>query len=537
MFNLGETLVRRRITVIAAIASLSLLAVGCGDDDENNSTGNNGGVTDTGTEDTGTEDTGTEDAGTEDTGTDDTGTDEDTNGDATARVQVIHNAADPAAQTVDVFANGQVLINDFEYRTATPYVDVPAGTALTIAIAAPDAADGANDTTLDTGDTVIKEFSGVTFDADGTYIVIANGVATPSDFSDNPDGEEISVSLDVFADARETADSQTMADVLVHHGATDVPAVDVTVDNAASPQIADLIYGGFSGYVSLEPTVHLVDVAPTGVTPIHLQTPALSEGSTFTVVASGFFDPASNESGPALGVFAFPATPAAAGERVQAIPLTQAARLQVIHASPDAAASEVDVWVNDAKLLDNVSYLSASPFLTVPAGVDLDVDLTATDASDNSAPAYSQTISGGTVTAGTTWVAIASGLLGDNFEIRASAAQESATAGNVALQLFHGAPDAPAVDVTADSGTVTLVSDLAFGGFSDIASVGPVDVTVEILVAADDSLVATVLAPLTGFDGEYLTVIARGTLDDTDATDFGVTAFDAAGTGYDLAAP
>jgi hypothetical protein len=522
----GEKLWSKRLAVFAAIASLSLVAVGCGDDDDD---GNNGTPTDTG----GTPDGGGIDGG-EDAGPD---TDDGGGEGATARVQVIHNAADPAASTVDVFANGSVLINDFDFRTATPYVDVPADTDLTIAIAGPDAADGAGDTTLDDGETVIEEFSGVRFDADGTYLVIANGVANPDDFADNPDGEEIALSLDVFADARETTQSDDMAEVLVYHGATDVPAVDLTIDNAGSAQVSDLTYGSFAGYLEVSPAPHVVDVAPTGVMPLHFQTPALPQDPTFTVVASGFFDPSSNQDGPALGLFAFPSLPLSDSERVQAIPLEQAARLQVIHASPDDAASTVDVWVNDALTLDDVSYLSGSPFLTVPSGVDLEVDLTAADATDNSDPAYSQTIGADAITPASTWVAIASGFLGDNFEIRASMAQESAADDEVALQIFHGAPDAPNVDVSAADGAVSLASDLAFGGFSDIASVGANDVTVDVTVAADDSAVASFPVALSSFAGQYLTVVARGTLDETDDTDFGVTAFGTDGAGVELTTP
>ena len=43
-----------------------------------------------------------------------------------ARVQVIHNSADEAAEVVDVWLNDILLIDDFEFRTATPFVDAPA---------------------------------------------------------------------------------------------------------------------------------------------------------------------------------------------------------------------------------------------------------------------------------------------------------------------------------------------------------------------------------------------------------------------------
>ena len=54
---------------------------------------------------------------------------------ATARLQVIHNAADPAAAVVDVYLNGTLLLPDFAFRTATPFIDAPAGTLLNIGVA------------------------------------------------------------------------------------------------------------------------------------------------------------------------------------------------------------------------------------------------------------------------------------------------------------------------------------------------------------------------------------------------------------------
>ncbi|MGB3544147.1 MAG: DUF4397 domain-containing protein, partial [Rubrivirga sp.] len=64
------------------------------------------------------------------------------------------------------------------------------------------------------------------------------------------------------------------------------------------------------------------------------------------------------------------------------------ARLQVIHNAPDPAASTVDVYVNGALTLDDVDFREASPFLDVPGGEDLVVDVVPGDAADNSAPVF-----------------------------------------------------------------------------------------------------------------------------------------------------
>ena len=53
----------------------------------------------------------------------------------TARVQVVHNSADAAAATVDVWLNNTLLLDDFAFRTASPFVDAQAGVDLTVGIA------------------------------------------------------------------------------------------------------------------------------------------------------------------------------------------------------------------------------------------------------------------------------------------------------------------------------------------------------------------------------------------------------------------
>ena len=48
---------------------------------------------------------------------------------------MIHNSPDALASAVDVYLNDLLLIDDFEFRTATPFIDAPAGVDITVGIA------------------------------------------------------------------------------------------------------------------------------------------------------------------------------------------------------------------------------------------------------------------------------------------------------------------------------------------------------------------------------------------------------------------
>ena len=131
----------------------------------------------------------------------------------TARLQVIHNAADPAANQVDVYLNGTLALDNFEFRNATPFIDVPANVLINIGIAPPNSV---------SADDTIKNFQ-VTFTPNKRYIAVANGVLDPSQFAVNPDNKSIGFTIFAKDGIREQGTSNQQVDFVTVHGATDAP--------------------------------------------------------------------------------------------------------------------------------------------------------------------------------------------------------------------------------------------------------------------------------------------------------------------------
>ncbi|MFN6092059.1 MAG: DUF4397 domain-containing protein, partial [Bacteroidota bacterium] len=91
----------------------------------------------------------------------------------TAKIQVIHNSADAAASQVDVYLNGGLAIDNFAYRTATPFIDVPAGVQISVAIA-PSTSASVSD--------AIATFN-YTLTANEKYVIVANGIVSTSGYT------------------------------------------------------------------------------------------------------------------------------------------------------------------------------------------------------------------------------------------------------------------------------------------------------------------------------------------------------------------
>lgn len=240
-----------------------------------------------------------------------------------ARLEVIHNSADAAAAVVDVFVNGDELIPNFEFRTTTGFIDVPAGMPLAIDVAPDGAGIGGSVGTIN-----------IPFLGSGkTYIAIANGIVSGSGYSPAP-----GFALDVFAEGREAATSgSSNTDVLVYHGSTDAPTVDVVETGAgAGTVVDDIAYSEFQGYLEL-PTADYVltiqdETGTVNVASFDAPLATLSlEGAALTVLASGFLDPSMNSNGAGFGLWA------SVGTGGSLIPLSNVTGIAEVEAISNAA--------------------------------------------------------------------------------------------------------------------------------------------------------------------------------------------------------
>ena len=216
-----------------------------------------------------------------------------------SRAQVIHNSADIAADTVDIYVNmlaDTIVLDNFAFRTATPFVDLPTEYEIDIVIA------GKNSTGI--GDN-ITTISATLMDGE-SYHIVANGVLDPSTYAANPDGKDASFALYVANGAQEAAANAGDVDLRVFHGATDAITVDVLANLATPPLVDNIAYGDFQGYLAVPPAVYQLGITPgTDNTNLVAQFKADASGlagGAGIILATGFLDPTMNQDGAAFGL-------------------------------------------------------------------------------------------------------------------------------------------------------------------------------------------------------------------------------------------
>lgn len=297
----------------------------------------------------------------------------------TARVQVIHNCADLAADSVDVYLKTVKILENFAFRTATPFITVPAGVPEIIGIA-PKGSTSVADT--------IYSLT-VTLTPGETYTLVANGIVSSSGYSPGATATPFRVS--VFPMAHEVADTAGRTDVLVLHGSTDAPTVDVRA--GSSVLVNDISFGEFSaGYLSLPTADYTIDITnSTGTTVVQSYSAPLSTlgltDSAITVLASGFLDSTVNSNGAAFGLWVAKASggeliplPTASItsssvdlDRVESILYPNPASQTLFLSGIDANLENIEIMDVNGKTMNNIQHLGkeSMDISTFPNGMYL----------------------------------------------------------------------------------------------------------------------------------------------------------------------
>lgn len=441
---------------------------------------------------------------------------------AGARVQVIHNSADMAAETVDVWLDDTLLLDDFMFRTASPFIDAPSNQEFTISIKGPDSQNAENpiwsqNYTLDEGE---------------TYVLIANGIVSQSGYMPMEPFD-----IYVYTMGREMATNNDNTDLLIFHGSTDAPTVDIVeIGQGAGIIIDDISYGTFNGYLELPTEDYVLDIRDmSGENSVVKYAAPLStlglDGAALIAVASGFLNPDNNSNGDAFGLWVALPT---GGELIPLPEYSNTARVQVIHNSADMAAEVVDVWLNNTLLIDNFEFRTSSPFIDAPANEEFTISIQGPDSQSSENPIWSQNY---TLEGGETYVLIANGIVSAEgydpvkpFDIYvfAQGREMARSTENTDVLIFHGSTDAPTVDIVEiAAGAGTIVNDLMYGDYADYLELPTDNYQLDIRDETGTTTVVSYLAPLADLNLQAysITVVASGFLspeNNSNGEDFGL---------------
>lgn len=372
-----------------------------------------------------------------------------------AFIQLVHNAPDPALDSVDIIepATGTRLNTDpFTFREATIFLPLNVNDGFILR-------EAGTSNTLDT-------FNNLPIKPADTYYAVASGVSDPSQYADNPDGRDIGFEIN-YENARTTGyNGGSQLDFNVFHGVTDAPHVDLEDRFTQQTLVDSLGYDDFEGYqsVSVNSTyildvkvgdlvTHTVILSSDGLNPLG--------GASALIFASGFNQPSNNQDGADFELMA-----ALPNGTVDTLASNNQANVQITHNAPDPALDTVDVYLNNQPepVLDSFPFRGSTPYIGLPANDTIEIglapygsngpgdivasfkprltaletyNLMAVGVSDPSA--YPANPDGINTEADLLKISSIQDILG-----RRSGADTSLT------KLIHGVPDAPTVDVSFD---------------------------------------------------------------------------------------
>jgi hypothetical protein len=205
-----------------------------------------------------------------------------------AQAQFIHASADNFLQAVDIYINDSLYIDDFAFQSATPYIQIPAETALDIAVTPANASD--------TTGALLHAF--VQPEADANYRLILWGIASATGY--NP-AQPLQLAINANVPQ---APSGNLCAMQFFHGSTDAGQVSINESTTPIVPFFNDVYSGdfsFQNFLTADQDYGLA-IYNAGANFLYgnyalpLQSWGLA-GTSFTIVSCGFRGPANNSGG------------------------------------------------------------------------------------------------------------------------------------------------------------------------------------------------------------------------------------------------
>ncbi len=215
--------------------------------------------------------------------------------DSVRRVQIVHNAADPALAQVDIhpgtFPSSNPIPLDFRGAIPALFVEGTGNVSLIFS------ARGNTTTPLATVNLSLPP-------AGSNAAVFAQGVANPSNFAPNPNNISTAFDLKDFTGVKGVEAAGSFA-AMAFHGVTDAPAVDVEIVGVGT--VSNLSYGSSSAapvtFASGVARTINVNAGSSTVARFQLSAAQAVDEVGAIIFASGFLSPANNQNGPAFGLY------------------------------------------------------------------------------------------------------------------------------------------------------------------------------------------------------------------------------------------
>ena len=349
----------------------------------------------------------------------------------TARLQFIQNT--PPA--MDLYINGELYVDSFTYRTATPYMDFPGDSLISIGIAAANS-NSVNDTVYNL-DVYLEDGEVYSIMASGIY----GNMDTPLQFYVEEGQEEAApgfISMNLF------------------QGSPVSPPLDFGIrlfGNVSN----DMEHGESTGYLSLPANNYYLDVYFSGndtIAATYFMQIANYNGQGMRIFTSGDVGGT-----PAFGVFA-----ALPDGTVIQFPFAPVARIQILQNSP---YQPLDFYVNGNLVLNDFGFLSAIPYSFAGAN-PLEFAV---------APAGSQSVNDAFYTEtfimenGGSYLMIANGVPGSpdlpfKLQFFDEAREGPENPSQLELGFFNGSLSTPELDFVDFYGIQSPATDLGFGAFT-----------------------------------------------------------------------